>query len=278
MLRKVCSFVAILLAAALLQPEARAATKSPCVTEGPFSLRPDPDSLRDDVVIEPSELSTSLRKRSRTAEQKRRADRVVCQDPRTGRTITLPDPPRTMNRLMKDYPGGDRGDPSLPRDDRKDAATPFVLKTAAMTTAWVFGADDRQLKNPATSFPFRAVASLIIRFPFSPILVRNSCTGFFIGSKHVLTAGHCVFDLVQGGWPTSVTVTPGLGTTPPFDVPDRPFVWLLRRGYARRVVGSMMETRLTMIGHWSPWTEISTSGRSDYCIHRMTLWTIRLLI
>jgi hypothetical protein len=38
MLRKVCSFVAILLAAALLQPEAGAATKSPCATEGPFSL------------------------------------------------------------------------------------------------------------------------------------------------------------------------------------------------------------------------------------------------
>src|SRR5262249_21634955 len=148
---------------------------------GPFSPRVDPDEFRD-VVIEPMERQTFRKKRTRTAEQKRRADRGVCQDPQTGKTITLPDPPRRWNKMMKDYPGGDEGDPSLPRYDRKDVATP-LLKTAAMTTAWVFAPDDRVVQNPATSFPFRWVAKLLIRFPFTPSGVAIQCTGFLIGKR-----------------------------------------------------------------------------------------------
>jgi V8-like Glu-specific endopeptidase len=217
MLSKVCSFVAILLAAALLQSEAGAATNT-CAKGGPFALRPDPDSLRDDVVVEPIELPTSLRKRVRTTEQKRRADRVVCPDPRTGKMITLPNPPHTMKRLMKNYPGGD--DSGLPGYEiRRDAATPLV-KTAAMTTAWVFGSDDRQLINPASSFPNSAVARLRTTWSIGP---RTFCTGFFIGRRHVLTAGHCVFKASRGGNMVSMTVTPGLGTIPPFDAIHRPF-------------------------------------------------------
>jgi glutamyl endopeptidase len=195
---------------------------SPCVAQGPFAPRIDPDSFRD-VVIEEMEIPTSRTKRRRTAEQKRHADRGVCQDPQTGRTITLPDPPAGIR--MEGYPGGDEGDPGLPRDDtRKDAAaTPFLLKTSAMNTAMVFGTDDRQLKNPATWFPFRAVAKLIIKFPLTPTGKASGCTGFLIGGRHVLTAGHCVYNLSKGGWTNSMKVIPGRGTIPPFDALDAPF-------------------------------------------------------
>jgi glutamyl endopeptidase len=183
---------------------------SPCDKDGPFAPRVDQDLLRKDLVIQPAELPRV--KRGQTPNQAR--ERGVCQDAQTGKPFILPDPPRRSGR----DPGGDEGDPSLPRGDdrdlrrsnrRGDAAPPFFLRTT------VFGNEDRVLQTPTTSFPFRAVVGLIIKFPSNAV---KSCTGSLISGKHVLTAGHCVFLSSQGGWATSIRAMPGLdGKLEPFE-------------------------------------------------------------
>lgn len=101
----------------------------PCDKDGPFAPRVDQDLLRNDLVVKPAELV----KRGRTPNQAK--ERGVCQDAQTGKPFILPDPPRGSGKV---YPGGDEGDPSLPRGDdrdlrgsnrRGDAAPPFFLRT-----------------------------------------------------------------------------------------------------------------------------------------------------
>jgi glutamyl endopeptidase len=181
-----------------------AKAESPCDKDGPFAPRVDQDLLRNDLVVKPAELV----KRGRTPNQAK--ERGVCQDAQTGKPFILPDPPRGSGKV---YPGGDEGDPSLPRGDdrdlrgsnrRGDAAPPFFLRTT------VFPPDNRVLQTPTTSFPFRAVVALRIKFPLTPSGEAQGCTGSLIGGKHVLTAGHCVFSIGDGGWATSIKALPGL--------------------------------------------------------------------
>jgi V8-like Glu-specific endopeptidase len=191
--------------------------ESPCDKEGPFSPKVDKDLLRKDLVIEPAEMPRISEKRSRTPEQEREAERGVCQDGQTGKTITLPDPPPASRSQI--YPGGDEGDSGLPRGGKRRAGV-----APRFMEAYVFGTDSRVLQTPTTSFPFRGVVKLIIKFPNTPTGKAHGCTGSFIGGKHVLTAGHCVFQSSEGGWATSIRVIPALdGEIPPFDLENAPF-------------------------------------------------------
>ena len=218
--------------------------KSPCDKEGPFSPKVDKDLLRKDLVIEPAEMPRISEKRSRTPEQEREAERGVCQDGQTGKTITLPDPPPASRSQI--YPGGDEGDSSLPRGDKRRAGV-----APRFMEAFVFGTDSRVLQTPTTSFPFRGVVKLIIKFPNTPTGKAHGCTGSFIGGKHVLTAGHCVFQSSEGGWATSIRVIPALdGEIPPFDLENAPF-------------GDAF-----MVGHRSvkAWTDDADAPDYDYAV------------
>ena len=134
--------------------------ESPCDQDGAFSPKVDKDLLRKDLVIEPAEMPRS-EKRSRTPEQEQDAERGVCQDGQTGRTITLPDPPPASRNQL--YPGGDEGDPSLPRGDKRRAGVALRFMQA-----YVFGTDSRVLQTPTTSFPFRGVVKLVVKFRPQP--------------------------------------------------------------------------------------------------------------
>ena len=73
------------------------------------------------------------------------------------------------------------------------------------TLANVIGDDDRVRITPTTSYPWSAIVKLHIAcdgyYTFG--------TGALIDKNHVLTAGHCVYSHLNGGWADSIKVVPG---------------------------------------------------------------------
>ena len=78
----------------------------------------------------------------------------------------------------------------------------------------VCGRDDRVRITATTSIPWRMICQLFI--------TRNDgggsrCTGWFIGPRTVMTAGHCVYSHSAGGWARSIEVIPGMdGSSRPY--------------------------------------------------------------
>lgn len=78
----------------------------------------------------------------------------------------------------------------------------------------VCGRDDRVRISPATATPWRWICQLAITFP-NGASFRG--TGWFIGARCVMTAGHCVFSRANGGWARRIEVIPGMdGSSRPF--------------------------------------------------------------
>jgi len=82
-------------------------------------------------------------------------------------------------------------------------ALPPVLPPGAELGS-VLGVDGRTQVTATTSYPFRAIAYLSVKFGGTSYM----CTGWFIGPHTLATAGHCVYDPATG-WASSVTVYPG---------------------------------------------------------------------
>lgn len=71
----------------------------------------------------------------------------------------------------------------------------------------VCGSDDRVEVTNTTVVPWRWICKLIITFPNG---ASGGCTGWFIGPKAVMTAGHCVYSNANGGWARRIEVIPGM--------------------------------------------------------------------
>lgn len=70
----------------------------------------------------------------------------------------------------------------------------------------VIGPDDRVQINPTTSYPWRAICSLLIRTKTGKNYIG---TGWMVGPGTVITAGHCLYLHDEGGWAQYIDVIPG---------------------------------------------------------------------
>ena len=71
----------------------------------------------------------------------------------------------------------------------------------------VIGDDDRKAVPDATQSPWRHICALRIRTRTNKDYVG---TGWLIGPRTIMTAGHCVFMHDHGGWAKSISVIPAL--------------------------------------------------------------------
>jgi len=69
----------------------------------------------------------------------------------------------------------------------------------------IVGNDDRVRITPTTSYPWSAIVKLYMTWGEDTFFA----TGAMIDENHVLTAGHCVYSHLHGGWADSIKVVPG---------------------------------------------------------------------
>ncbi|RYF71781.1 MAG: serine protease [Cytophagaceae bacterium] len=74
-------------------------------------------------------------------------------------------------------------------------------------TEVIIGTDDRVRIANTTIYPYRAICALRITAADG---TRWIGTGWMVGPRTVITAGHCVFLHNNGGWARSIEVIPGL--------------------------------------------------------------------
>jgi V8-like Glu-specific endopeptidase len=95
-----------------------------------------------------------------------------------------------------------------------DPTQEAYIEQAAATIEVIIGNDDRIRIHGTTQVPWRRYCALRMTFP-SGRTYRG--TGWFVGPRSVVTAGHCVYLHAQGGWARSMEVIPGMnGTARPY--------------------------------------------------------------
>lgn len=95
---------------------------------------------------------------------------------------------------------------SIPRN-KSIIATRSIIPNSpdALMPEALIEEDDRVQANPR-EYPYTAICSLKIRSSSGRSYMG---TGFFISSRILLTAGHCVYIHDDNGWPESIEVIPG---------------------------------------------------------------------
>lgn len=96
---------------------------------------------------------------------------------------------------------------SLPEASGATSSEPFQGSGASADS--VIGPDGRGQVTSTATYPSRAIAYLLVTWANNS---QGSCTGWFIGPRTVVTAGHCVWNTAAGaahGWAKSISVYPG---------------------------------------------------------------------
>jgi glutamyl endopeptidase len=95
------------------------------------------------------------------------------------------------------------------------------------------GQDDRVLINAPEKHPWRMICSLEIKGSSGS---GGIGTGWFIGPKTLVTAGHCVYHPSLGGWAQEITVYPGR-----YDLEDRVFPYPKDASFTNPVMSRKFE-------------------------------------
>lgn len=81
----------------------------------------------------------------------------------------------------------------------------------------IIGKDDRVRVGNTRAYPWRCICQLTIELKTGHMAVG---TGWLVGPRTVITAGHCVYMHDYGGWAKQITVRPGRnGSNPSSDAP-----------------------------------------------------------
>jgi len=91
-----------------------------------------------------------------------------------------------------------------------DEAAFSALEQQLETLEVVIGQDDRVRITNTKATPWNRICHLKIQTANGKSYLG---TGFFIGPRTIVTAGHCVYIHSQGGWAKQITVTPGRNET-----------------------------------------------------------------
>ena len=91
-----------------------------------------------------------------------------------------------------------------------DEATLSVIEQQLEAAEVVIGRDDRKRMTTTKANPWKRICHLRIQAANGHFFLG---TGFFIGPRTIVTAGHCVYMHDQGGWAKQITVTPGRNAT-----------------------------------------------------------------
>ena len=91
-----------------------------------------------------------------------------------------------------------------------DEATLNALEQQIEAAEVVIGRDERKRITTTKTNPWKRICHLKIQAANGRFFLG---TGFFIGPRTIVTAGHCVYMHDQGGWAKQITVTPGRDAT-----------------------------------------------------------------
>lgn len=80
-----------------------------------------------------------------------------------------------------------------------------MIQTDIAVPLKVIGSDDREKVNTVDYSPYNKIACLIIKWSNGTKTKTSMGTGFMIGSNHMLTAAHCVYDKEWGVYAKSIT-------------------------------------------------------------------------
>ena len=80
----------------------------------------------------------------------------------------------------------------------------ILLAPPATAQRTLFEGDRKPITN-TRAYPWRAVCKLYIKYPKHNVIG----SGIMVGTKYLLTAGHCVYHKPSGGWAKSIEAIPG---------------------------------------------------------------------